>query len=62
MNVELNFKDIVFLIEALDYRIEYYNDRLKSEELDEDEISDIRNDLFLFNALSDEFKTLKNKS
>lgn len=51
MNVELNFKDIVFLIGALDYRIEYYNDRLKSEELDEDEISDIRNDLFFIQCI-----------
>lgn len=43
--MQLSFKDVQFIIEALDYRIEAYREVLKNQEdLDEDEVSDITND------------------
>jgi hypothetical protein len=57
--VELSPKAIRFIIEALDYRINAYQERLKLENLDEDEISDITNDFMFLEALREEMaKTL----
>jgi len=57
--VELSPKAIRFIINALDYRINAYQERLKLENLDEDEISDITNDFMFLEALSEEMaKTL----
>lgn len=46
----LFFKDIQFLIEAIEFRIEAYQERL-NEDLDEDEASDIGNNCGFLEAL-----------
>jgi len=57
--VELSPKAIGFIIDALDYQINAYQERLKLENLDEDEISDITNDFMFLEALREEMaKTL----
>lgn len=57
--MELSPKAIRFIIDALDYRINAYQERLKLENLDEDEISDITNDFMFLEALREEMaKTL----
>jgi hypothetical protein len=48
--MDLSFKDVQFIIEALDYRIESYRELLQVTE-DEDEISDIGNDYYFLEAL-----------
>lgn len=60
--MNLSYKDIQFIIEALDYRIEAYQERLKIvEDSDEDEASDIANDCGFLEALrNDLLKTLNN--
>jgi hypothetical protein len=50
----LSFKDVQFIIEALEFRIEAYRERLKDEELDEDEASDIGNDRYFLEALRED--------
>ncbi len=58
--MNLSPKATRFIIEALDYRIKAYQDRLKVEELDEDEISDLSNDAAFLEAIrNDLMKTLK---
>ena len=47
----LSFKDVQFIIEALELQIEAYEKRLQDEELDEDMASDIGNDRFFLEAL-----------
>ncbi|MBW4569408.1 MAG: hypothetical protein KME31_15710 [Tolypothrix carrinoi HA7290-LM1] len=47
-------KAIWFIIEALNYRINAYQEHLKLENLDEDEISDITNDSMFLEALREE--------
>ena len=47
----LFFKDIQFIIEAIEFRIETYQEHLNNEELDEDEASDIGNDCGFLEAL-----------
>ena len=57
--MELSPKAIRFIINALDYQINAYEERLKLENLDEDEISDITNDFMFLEALREEMaKTL----
>lgn len=57
--MELSPKAIRFIIDALDYRINRYQERLKLENLNEDEISDITNDSMFLEALREEMaKTL----
>jgi hypothetical protein len=48
--MDLSFKDVQFIIEALDYRIESYRELLQVTK-DEDEISDISNDCYFLEAL-----------
>ncbi|MCY7384326.1 MAG: hypothetical protein LH628_17405 [Microcoleus sp. CAN_BIN18] len=50
----LSFKDIQFIIEALDFRIEAYQERLKDEELDDDEVSDMGNYCYFLEALCED--------
>ncbi|MEW5856405.1 MAG: hypothetical protein AB1861_03365 [Cyanobacteriota bacterium] len=59
--MNLSYKDTQFIIEALEYRIKAYQERLKEvEDSDEDEASDISNDLGFLEALCrDLAKTLK---
>lgn len=50
--MQLSFKDLGFIIEAIDYRIAAYQEVLKNqEELDDDEVSDISNDCGFLEAL-----------
>lgn len=50
--MNLSFKDIQFLIEAIDNLIDKYQERLKSiEDVDEDEASDLGNDCMFLTAL-----------
>lgn len=59
----LSFKDVQFIIEALEFRIEAYRERLKDEELDEDEASDIGNDCYFLEALREDLmKAIKDGS
>ena len=59
----LSFKDIQFIIEALEFRIEAYAERLKDEDLDEDEASDIGNDCYFLEALREDLmKAIKEGS
>lgn len=57
--MNLSPKAIRFIIEALDYRLEAYQERLKVDALDEDEASDITNDALFLESLRQELaKTL----
>jgi hypothetical protein len=59
----LSFKDLQFIIEALEFRIEAYKEHLNDEELDEDEASDIGNDCGFLEALrQDLLKAIKDKN
>ncbi|PSB04595.1 hypothetical protein [Merismopedia glauca] len=52
--MNLSPKAIRFIIEALDYRIEAYQQHLQLENLDEDEASDITNDALFLESLRQE--------
>jgi hypothetical protein len=49
--MKLSFKDIKFIIEAIDNLIKTYEERLDGENIDEDETSDIGNDCMFLEAL-----------
>jgi hypothetical protein len=49
-----SFKDVQFIIAALEFRIKAYQERLKDEELDDDEASDIGNDCYFLEALRED--------
>ncbi|MGK7905171.1 MAG: hypothetical protein AB4352_27935 [Hormoscilla sp.] len=61
--MNLSYKAIQFLIEAIDYRLEAYEERLKLiDDIDEDEASDIGNDCgFLESLRHDLAQTLQNR-
>ncbi|MBW4445564.1 MAG: hypothetical protein KME38_01460 [Spirirestis rafaelensis WJT71-NPBG6] len=54
----MNFspKAIRFILEALEYTIEAYQKQLKTENLNDDEVSDITNDMMFLESLSQELK------
>jgi hypothetical protein len=52
--MNLSPKAIRFIIEALDYRIEAYQQHLQLENLDEDEASDMTNDALFLESLRQE--------
>ncbi|NET58352.1 MAG: hypothetical protein F6K47_20020 [Symploca sp. SIO2E6] len=59
--MKLRPKTTRFIIEALEYRIKAYQDRLSSENLDEDEESDLTNDAEFLEAIRTELaNSLKN--
>lgn len=63
IDMNLRPKTTRFIIDALDYRIEAYQERLKAADLDEDEESDITNDSEFLVAIRTEMaKKLKNES
>lgn len=49
--MKLSFKDMQFIIEAIDNLIKIYEERLDNENIDEDEISDIGNDCMFLETL-----------
>ncbi|MEH2317329.1 hypothetical protein [Nostoc sp.] len=54
----MNFspKAIRFIVEALEYRIEAYQKQLETENLNDDEVSDVTNDMMFLESLSQELK------
>ncbi len=54
--MKLSDKAIRFVIEAIEYRIEWYEHKLKQENLSEDERSDLTNDLFYLKAILSDLK------
>ena len=61
--MKLRPKTTRFIIEALEYRIKAYQDRLNAENLDEDQESDITNDAEFLEAIRTEFaNSLKSDS
>lgn len=56
----MNFspKAIQFILEALEYMIEAYQKQLETENLNDDEVSDITNDIMFLESLSQLKKTL----
>ncbi len=59
--MKLSPKAIRFIIDALDYRINAYQERLKLENLDKDEVSDITNDSMFLEALREEMASYISK-
>jgi hypothetical protein len=55
--VELNFKARSFILDAIEYRIKWYQEQLRRDDLGEDERSDLTNDLFYMESLATAFKT-----
>jgi hypothetical protein len=49
--MKLSFKDIKFIIQAIDNLIETYEECLNGDKLEEDEISDLGNDCMFLEAL-----------
>ena len=52
--MKLSFKDIQFILTAIDNLIETYEERISSENVDEDELSDLGNDSLFLEALRDD--------
>ncbi|MBD2354346.1 hypothetical protein H6G41_06845 [Tolypothrix sp. FACHB-123] len=49
--MQLSFKDIQFIIEALENLIKLYESRLNDESIDDDDLSDIGNDCMFLETL-----------
>ncbi|BAZ16395.1 hypothetical protein NIES4071_82710 [Calothrix sp. NIES-4071] len=61
--MKLSFKDITFIIEAINNLIKLYQERLNNLSLDEREASDIGNDYIFLETLRDDLvKSLKQNS
>jgi hypothetical protein len=61
--MNLSFKDIQFIVEAIDHLIEKYQERLKQiEDIDEDEASDLGNDTMFLESLRRKLGDSLNKS
>jgi hypothetical protein len=56
LKMNLSYKAIQFIIEAIEYQIQAYQERLNQEDLDEDEASDIINDSGFLEALCRDLK------
>lgn len=54
--MNLSYKAMQFIIEAIEYQINSYQERLNEEDLDEDEASDIINDSGFLEALCTDLK------
>lgn len=54
--MNLSYKATQFIIEAIEYQIQAYQERLNQEDLDEDEASDIINDSGFLEALCRDLK------
>ena len=54
--MNLSYKATRFIIEAIEYQIQAYQERLNQEDLDEDEASDIINDSGFLEALCTDLK------
>jgi hypothetical protein len=60
--MNLSYKATQFIIEAIEYQIQAYQERLDKEDLDEDEASDIINDSGFLEALCTDLKKNLNES
>jgi hypothetical protein len=54
--VNFSPKAIRFIVEALEYRILAYQKQLEAENLNDDEVSDITNDMMFLESLLQELK------
>lgn len=54
--MNLSYKAMQFIIEALEYQIKAYQERLNKGDLDEDEVSDLINDSGFLEALCTDLK------
>jgi hypothetical protein len=54
--VNFSPKAIRFIVEALEYRIEAYQKQLETGNLNDDEVSDMTNDMMFLESLSQELK------
>jgi hypothetical protein len=52
INYQTSPKQVRFIIEALDFRMDAYRKRLAESSIDDDEISDIKNDLYFLEEIS----------
>ncbi|MGB5962838.1 MAG: hypothetical protein WBG73_19525 [Coleofasciculaceae cyanobacterium] len=59
--MNLSYKATQFIIEAIEYQINAYQERLNMEDLDEDEASDIINDSGFLEALCIDLKKILNE-
>ena len=57
IELSLPLKHARFVLEAIDFRLETWKKAVESGELDEDEISDMSNDIRLLQGVRDEFET-----
>jgi hypothetical protein len=55
--MELNFKARSFILDAIAYRISWYEEQLRRDDIDEDERSDLTNDMLYMQSLATAFKT-----
>jgi hypothetical protein len=54
--LKLNFKARSFILEAIEYRIDWYKAQVQRNDLDEDKLSELTNDLYYMRALAGELK------
>jgi hypothetical protein len=54
--VNFSPKAIRFIVEALEYRVEAYQKQLETEDLNDDDVSDITNDMMFLESLAQELK------
>jgi hypothetical protein len=57
--MQLDFKARSFIVDAVEYRITWYEDQLRRDDLDEDQRSDLTNDLFYMRALLTDLRNPK---
>jgi hypothetical protein len=56
MMVNLSPKALRFMVEALEYRVVAYEAQLEDETLDDDQVSDVTNDLMFVESLLEDLK------
>jgi hypothetical protein len=54
--MDLNFKALGFIVEAIEYRIDWHDHELRRDDLSEDERSDLTNDMYYLRALLADFR------
>ena len=54
--MELNYKALTALIEAVDHRLAWYEEQLRRTDLTQDGRSDLTNDMYYLRALRDDLR------
>lgn len=57
IHIELESKELKFVIEAVEFQIDFYDNKLKESDIDEDEAADIENDRMLLQMINDYLKS-----